>query len=343
MFEPVLKEILSSEAEYRAHPAYNYSKIKDWISKSPFGWRKRYVENDRSEDTLNEGIQDGSLIDVRLLGTEEEFEQKYFVGEVKMPKPQGVRFAQILMELTEQNLSPEGELQSDFTELFTKAYELAEIKTPGLPKWMNDFAGSDTEEYYQTLREAYGKTVVSFSKLEATDYTVKVLKTDATTGPIFNGEGFNQYPVVYEYEGETFKCLIDRLCVNHERKEIGGVDLKKTYAVADFPYQYLKLGYHLQDALYSKAVEAIRDANYRGYTILPFRYCVIDFPTFSRPLLWEFQYELENPWVGFTNKGRNYKGIWEILSEIKWAMKNDEWRIKKEHFELGGRVVHKFS
>lgn len=341
-----LIEVLNSEAEYRAHPAWNYSKIKAWLSKNPLGWRKKYILGDNSEDEDNTGIRDGHLIDCKLLGTEEDFESQYFVGEIdKLPTPKEKLFADTLMSKTIDYIDSEGIFQGDFIECCREVYsEIGGVGNSKFETFISKFEGSEIEKYYLQLRKSIGKKVISYNEVESADHTVKVLRTDENTKDLFNGEGLNQLAIVFEYEGVQFKALIDRMKINHQERKIMSFDLKTSYSVDDFGYQYLKLCYFIQQAIYEMATLAYCQEKYPNYEIEGFCFCVIDAKAYYRPLIWNFEFNIgENPWFGFTHRGKNYKGIWEILEEINFHINSNEWRIKKSHLDRQGKITFKIG
>lgn len=336
----------SSEAEYRADKtAYNYSLLKDFETRTPLSWRKRHILGDRSEDPDNEGMRFGSLIDVKLLGTEEEFEQKYHLSTIqKIPGDKAKAFAEALMRHTTYN-SEEGVLIRDFYEVFKDAYEEVDgVGNSKVENYFQKFEGTDAELYYAELRSSYGKTVVSIDDLDKAERCVQLLKNDPATRDFFNGEGLNQFPIKFEYFGTCYKALYDRIKIDHVNKTIDGRDLKTSWKSQEFENEYIKMKYYLQNGIYAMGLLALRDALYPEYTVLPFKFCVIDASGFVRPLVYEFDFSQEtgNPWVGLNMGYKKLKGIEQIVQDIEWHIKMDEWKIKKHHYDLGGHVKHTF-
>lgn len=335
MFDLKLLEVLSSEKEYRAHPAMNYSKLKYFVTKPLLAYKKKYVDNLPDEEE-NSGMKNGTLLDIRLLGNEEDFNSRFFVADIPdPPKPQYLRFCEHLISLDED----EG-----FGDRCLKAYELAGISTPLFPKFMDNFKDNGTEDYYNFMLEAKGKTVITFSDLEGIDFAANTLRTDENTKDIFTGDGINQLPIVYEYEGVAFKILVDRIKVDHDKKIIRPFDLKSCYSPEDFEYHYLKMRYDIQNAIYSNGVKAWAKVHYPDYTVEPFSFLVTDIPAYHRPLVYTFEFTgANNPWFGFTHRGRNYKGIWKALEELNWHQSTGEWKISKESLNKKGKLTIKIG
>jgi hypothetical protein len=57
------------------------------------------------------------------------------------------------------------------------------------------------------------------------------------------------------------------------------------------------------------------------------------------PLIYTLDFEnMTEAIEGFTHKGRNYPGVNNIVSDLKWAKEMDIWNISKTRYELGGVV-----
>lgn len=340
---PVLIEVLKTESEYRKHPAMNYSKLKWWVSHTPLSWRKKFILGEKSEeDPDNKGLTDGKLVDIVTLGSEEDFNRDYFIAEVdKLPSPQVVTFCNILWELTKECVDEEGVMQCEFRDLFEEAYNKAEIKSTKLPKWTENFETNGGKEYYELLRNCNDRVILSSSEVMKAEGAKESLFNDPNLGYLFRGDGVNQLPIVFEYKGKQYKALIDRLSADKENKILRPFDLKTTYEPNEFEYQYFKMKYYIQNGIYDMAVQAYRDKFYPDWDIwgtMPF--VVIDAQGFNRPL--EFQFNFTNggnPWVGFTRREREYKGILEIMDEIEWHTENNEWRIKKKHLDNNSKIT----
>lgn len=334
----------ASEKEYRADKtAWNYSKIKDGL-KHPLSYRKRHILGDNSEDIDNEGLRDGHLIDVRLLGTETDFEEKYHISNLSsLPTEKRKKFADILMELTSQQ-TVDDVFQGDFIETCRKTWDIiGGIGNSKFETFIEKFPGSDIELYYSELRQSVNKTVISLEKLEKADTACRSLKTEEGTREFFQGEGINQLPIQYELNGKRFRCMFDRVKIDHKNKTLEFSDVKNCFEPHEFLRQYLKLGYYIQQGVYSEGGVSYRDALFPDYEILPFSFYVVDIENYHRPLKWTMEFGLENPWNGFTHNYKYYKGIWTIIEDIGWHIENDEWRIKKNHFDSKGQVIYKIG
>lgn len=337
-------KIYKSEKEYRADKeAYNYSLLADFEKMSLLGFRKKHILNEKEDSTSDMNI--GTLGHMKLAEDEVAFENAIHLSTlVSKPKPQEVKFVDELFKLTLENLGTGDQFVGDFQVICKEAYDLAEIKSPKYENFISGFEGSVAEEYYRELRNAHGKLLVTQSDLELCDRCIDKAKKSPTVGDIINWKDRkNEVPILFEYEGIRFKALIDRLNFDHPNTKIMPRDWKFSYAIdhKEFEYNYFDLKYYIQQEIYTLAVTAFRDRFYPSYEIAPFGYVVINNKAFSDSVLHEFEFSnWENPWTGFTHKGRRYKSIPQIIEDMEWHKQNDIWSISKSTSLSGNYCKH---
>lgn len=347
MFQPVLIKVYDDEKSYRADSeALNYSRLKWFDKKTPLSYRKKFILGDNSEEDENDGMKNGSLVDLKLL-TNEDFETRYHISSAtKMPGEKGKALVDKLMELTSKYTDESGTLTVEFVDMFKEAYEVCPVGNSKVDTYLAKFEGSTEEAYYIALREGFGKIVISLNEVEQADRCVNLLRTDENTRDLFNCEGINQLGIKYEYEGTLYRTLFDRVITNHRDKTIGFYDVKTSYKSSNFSWPFLDQRYYIQQGLYELAGIAYRDAIYPDYEIInPFSFITIEGSGFERPLVWRFDFKnpMEGPWNGFTVGKKYYRGINEIVSAINWHTKTDQWMITKEHYDLKGQINYTFE
>lgn len=336
--EAKLIKLYEDEKTYRADSPWNYSKLADWTKKNSWSWRKRHVLGDDSDFEYTDGMRLGSASDCLIQGDEQEFKEKFFISSAdKVPTPNNLKFCNCLLELYLER----GE-EEDMSTLCEVAYERAEIKTPGFPKFMEKFEGSDTENYFQDLVNSSGKIVLSLGEYEDVDRTVEVLKSHVNTQEIYQEvkgvEYLNQLALHYSYLGVDFKAMFDRLVIDHNNKKILPYDLKMGWDPFNFEWTFLDLRYYIQQGVYHKAAEAYRNQFYPDYDLESFKFCVIDNKALYDPIVWELDFGEGDEWNGFERGGRKYKGIWQIIEEINWVVKNDKFGTTQEIFNNQGKI-----
>lgn len=340
MNEPRFIKVYDSEAEYRADKeSWNYSRIKDGL-KHPLSYRKKHILGDNSDDPDNEGLNDGKLLDIRLLGTEEDFENQYFLSSLQtLPTEKRKLFADTLMQITLEQ-TKDNVFEGNFIDCCQRAWDsIGGVGNSKFSTFMEKFAGSDIDQYYEQCRKSTGRTVISYNQLEKIDFACNSLKTEESTGEFFQGDGINQLPIQYEYNGKLYRCMFDRMKIDKENKTLEFADVKNCFEPHEFVRQYLKMSYYIQQGVYSKGAIAYRDALFPEFEILSFSFYVADINGYHKPLKWTINFSFEDPWSGFTINNRYYKGIWQIIEDIEWHIENDEWRIKREHHEKNGQLT----
>jgi len=48
--------------------------------------------------------------------------------------------------------------------------------------------------------------------------------------------------------------------------------------------------------------------------------------------------DMEDAYIGFEYKGRNYPGVLKLIKDLKWAQENQVWNISRENFINKGQV-----
>jgi hypothetical protein len=48
--------------------------------------------------------------------------------------------------------------------------------------------------------------------------------------------------------------------------------------------------------------------------------------------------DMEDAYMGFEYKGRNYPGVKQLIEDLKWAQENNVWNISRENFLSNGLV-----
>lgn len=335
--------LYDSEKSYRADKsAWNYTTIKNWTKKTARGWKKLHIDGNDEDEKITDEMKAGSLLDCRLLENDQIFDSKYHItGIEKKLTPNNKKFVDNLYKLTLQETDENGVFIGDFSEIFQKAYDLAEIKSPKFPKFLEEFTGSETEQMYQEMRSQTGKTCVTIQEIESADQAAKTLKTHPNTSWLFKLELKTQVPIKFEYNDVLFRAMIDILGIDHENKEIHDIDLKTNWQALNFENTYSDLCYYYQDGIYSKAVEAFRDEFYPEYTIKPFSFMVIGMLGLYDPVIHRFEFGFgADPWTGFKWRGWYRKGIWQIIEEIEWCKETGNWGTNKEFHNNNGVKIH---
>ena len=134
---------------------------------------------------------------------------------------------------------------------------------------------------------------------------------------------------------------MDKMIIDHNEKTIQVYDLKCTWSVENFYEEYyLYRRAYIQAFLYQKAAESMTiTGELQGYTALPPRFIVCDSTNYFNPLIYTLTNEdLKDAYEGFEHKGRNYPGVKDIISNLKWAIENSVWNISRTGYISNGLV-----
>lgn len=319
-------------AEYRKIDAMSYSRMKDFIKKGRRYYYKKYVLKEDVKDEISTAIRIGDAVDCMLF-TPDDFDNKFTVGETdNMPTGKGAAFVKHLFELQKAG--------GTFIDNAREAYRFAELTKPSFETYLENFEGSPLEKMYNSMVEAETKTVIPLNELELSERIVDILKNHKLVGQIFKREGYNQLPVVFDYCGEKFKALFDRVTIDHKKKLIKPYDLKTTFEDEAFHYNFLKNKYYIQQGIYEQAIKVWRDENFPDYEIDPFRFIVVNSSSINQPLVYEITPSRGDFQLGFeTEKGGKFKGVEEILREINWHVQNNIWDISKENHNKSNYIL----
>jgi len=185
------------------------------------------------------------------------------------------------------------------------------------------------------------KILVTTSEVDLAQDLVDTLLIHNNSKYIFNSnnELINQIKFEFEYKDFLLRGILDILSINHKNKTIQMIDLKTgTNPISEFINSFLKWRYYIQEAIYTKASDVItKQFGLEGYKLLPFQFLFI-----SRYEKTPFIYEIGDKWheaalKGFkTSLGWEYKGLEELLENIKWHVDNKIFDTTKEIYNSKG-------
>lgn len=311
------------EPTYRADPALSYSTLSSYERNGRFN----------ALDMLGEKISSpsltfGSMVDMLITGSEEEFSQNFIVVD-----DPGISDA--LKEITAKLFSMYGNTRLRFD-------DIPDETLAAVGKDCNYWAGDkytnyrvklikeNCKPYFNTLCIAQGKTVVTSEDVEDARRCVNALKTSPFTEFYFaDNDPFNDtiqrfYQLKFKgnHAGVPYRCMADCICVDNEKKTIQPIDLKtSSHNEWEFPKSFQQWRYDIQARLYWRLIVANvkNDPFFKDYKVLPYKFIVVNRKN-CKPMVWDFpmteasgQLELITP--------SGYHIIWrdpyDIGSELK--------------------------
>lgn len=355
---------LLTEAQYRALDIDSYSSIKVFIEDRKKYYRK-FILKDLIRDSDTQSTIFGSLVDC-LLFTPDEYDNRFTLAFTDAPKGQYGKLVDELMNITKRSLSEEGEVTRELEDMLEEAYKnvkydrngsIVDFKRDSFQKVKEKFIDSDLEIYYRQLRESHGKEVIEPLVVENALRVIAELRSNNVTAEIINmvsGENlevYNQFPIIGDLlpalgedvteEEAKAKCLVDKLIVDHEAKEIHIYDLKTAWDnEGEFLNNYFKYKYYIQAALYFYLVVEWAKKNSFGHYRVRFpAFIVADSTNYKNPLIYVTDAAvIAQGMRGFVIKGKYYPGVVRAIKDMIWHKRTGIWNISKENYENNGIV-----
>jgi hypothetical protein len=158
-------------------------------------------------------------------------------------------------------------------------------------------------------------------------------------------ELIHQYPIYFDYNGFECKGLLDGIRIDHKEKKIYPFDLKTTSGgVYNFHESFLKWGYYRQCAFYEQAMltdELISNLVADGYTIEDFVFVVVDSKLSSSQAAVIYKTSKRDRECGLTGcyvGNKYYKGINELMEELRFHIETDYWDLPKDVYLSNGVI-----
>lgn len=343
-----------SEQEYRAlKDRISYSSIKQFDDNFK-NFYKEHILRENVERETNQSMILGSIVDCMLLSPD-EFDDRYTIATIEKPTGQVGDLAELLFKITLKYTDSEGSVTSEFGEIFIEAFEKMQkdgkFKNKSIENGLQAFRKIEDsvsgELYYDECRKNYGKQTVDLNTISMAEKIVDSLRNGEYTRDIINmkdSEGIevhSQFPVLFEILGIPVKSLFDKVIINHNEKKIYPYDLKISWQILNFAYNYWKMKYYLQLGTYSLALKSyIKNdrPELADYEIVPMQFIVGDSALQSLPVIYKTNEKnvLEGIY-GFTlTSGKKYRGVVDLVSEVARHIETGIWNQSMETYDNKG-------
>lgn len=344
------------ETEYRKISGLNQSQLKIFDD-DPMIFFSTFILGQPKKEKESNALIVGSIVDYFLLdcgGDEQLFEQrmgeKFALFDGVKSSAQAFELADVVFELIMNSRDEDGVVQRGFGDAFVEAFGIVQgrdkYKGKTWEKGLEDF-NKVAKEYFDKKIQNIGKTVVDLWQVEKAKNIVSQARGDEFHGALVNMETGGDVEVIdklaieFEYGGWNCKMEQDRTIIDHKEKSIRRLDYKTAYDAEQFEYSYLKRKYYLQNSFYHMGTIMWAEANNMSeYDVKPMEFLVFDTSVNNRrPLKYNTNMEMVNEGLnGFTLRGKEYKGVDELLSAISWAQENGIWNMSKENYLNRGEI-----
>jgi hypothetical protein len=198
------------------------------------------------------------------------------------------------------------------------------------------------------LVKAKDKILVTTPDYLLAEDLTHILKTHDFSKHIFNRPEhikiFYQQKFEITYNGVKLRGIIDIVLVDEKEKTVTLIDLKTGKdSGLEFTNSFIKYRYYLQECIYMKSFKNICKQigiNSKRYKLQPFKFLYI-----SKSEKIPIEIEIPERWHkaaihGFnTSYGYYYKGLNQILEDIKWHLNNKVFDMPREMYETNGNIT----
>ena len=183
---------------------------------------------------------------------------------------------------------------------------------------------------YNILSENRDKIIVDKEDYMDAIACKDILKTSNVTSYYFEDnpfdteiERFYQLKFKGEYENIPIKGMLDLVIVDHVSKCIIPCDLKTTGKPEyEFYKSFMTYNYYIQAKMYTYLLQQtiLKDDFYKDYTIMPFRFIVINRKSLT-PTIWIYSKTLNSPEETYINV--EIKDWMKLAKELHYYLNND--------------------
>lgn len=332
--------------EYRDIKKLNQSILKKILT-SPKEYLKAKEKQENGEQSIAPHFVFGSVVDIMLVGSRDEFEEKF----VKIPDES--KCSEAVKAIVDGVFAEMSALGG--TVNVDRAVILKHCNNVGYyNNWKDDTRIDkilvDGKDYFELLKTTQGKTTITESEYAKAVGCVMALKSDEFTMPYVNKkhdknvEFWDKFIIEFSYKGFELKSELDRVYINHTKKIITPIDFKTTgKPITGFEYEFFNYRYDFQAAVYHWGLtqhSKIKELIEQGYTITDFLYIVVETNLANDPMIFNVGANVIG--VGFyggtLSSGKILEGFKNALERLQYCLDNNAWKFPMEYYKNGGKL-----
>lgn len=338
--------------EYREINALNQSLLKKILySPQSFLQAKRIQEEGRK--TTEEHFIFGSIVDIMLTGTKEEFDSKYKVikDEIKCSESVKNVVDGIIEEFNSLGITDLSGVTLDaINDKILQQCKYQNYQS----NWKDDTRVSKIIElgsgYFEEMKLTVGKTVVSETEYAKAVACKMALMQDKYTREYVvknakpNREFLDKFIIEFNWRDYDIKGELDRVIIDHDAKRIIPIDFKTTgKSVMGFNSDFWHHRYDFQAAVYKFGLglnDMIADYLNKDYYISEFLYIVVEKELTLSPMIFKVNQRVID--VGFSggtlSNGKSLDGFEQAMLRYEFADKNNAWEYPMEYYDNDGEM-----
>jgi hypothetical protein len=337
-------------AEYKEINKLNQSLLKKILisPKNFLDAQRKYQEDD---DGSAEHFTFGTMVDIMLTGTKQEFDEKFYriPDSIKCTDTVKAIVIGVYKEIKE-DIVPVTEI-SNYKDVILKHCKYQDYQ----PKWKDDTRVDKIIEqggkYFDILTESEGKITVTETEYSNAVSCVMALKSDKFIRPFVDKkydtevEFLDKFIVEFNMDGIEIKGELDRVVVNHKTKIITPIDFKTTgKSINSFQSDFWYYRYDFQAATYRVGLAQhsfIQDLLAKNYLINYFHYIAVEKDLKNLPMIFVVGSEIDK--IGFSGgelpNGKLLEGLTQSITRYKYAEENNAWDYPMEYYLNGGYLM----
>ena len=305
-----------TEEEYRADSALSYSTLSRYERE---GFDKL---NSLFDQITTPALIQGSMVDALITGGEEEFNERFYIGEFPSISDTQKQIADTLFEKYHNEYAgfsaiPDSKIVEVSDSIGWNNRYSVKSKVDNLTK--------SCSQYYNLKYLSGDKTVVDANTYNKVLAMVNALKDSSSTRnyfmpdePFGNVKRYYQLKFKAVFNGVEYRCMMDEVIVDYDHKKILPVDLKTSGSSEhNFEHSFLKWSYMIQGRLYWRILRdnLDRDPYFKDFELLDYRFIVVNRDSLT-PLVWEFP--LTKAYGTLVDEeGNEYRDPFEIGKELR--------------------------
>ena len=308
-----------TEPEYRQDPSYSYSTLARYEREGFYKLKDLYTHISTAS------LKFGSIVDT-LITDAENFNNKYIIADEGKLSESLANITKQLFALYSADYNTIGEIpDADILDVVNEnSYS---------PHWRDvtriKKVREDCSSYYLLLYAADGKEIISNDDYIRATAAVDALKSSPATkhyleqDNIFDNRIRRYYQLKFKsvFDGIPYRCMLDLLYVDYQKKLIIPMDLKTTSKEeGEFYKSFKEWLYTIQARLYYRILKdnISRDPYFKDFTIANFHFIVVN-SNHPLGLLWEYPDTKEEG--ALTYKDFVSRDPFDIAAELEYYLK----------------------
>lgn len=336
--------------EYKEINKLNQSLLKK-ILVSPKSFLEAQRKYQEDSDSSEEHFTFGTMVDIMLTGTKEEFEKKFYriPDNIKCTDTVKAIVTGVYQEIKEDVTPVTG--ISNYKDVILKHCKYQDYQ----PKWKDDTRVDKIieqgEKYFAILAESEGKTTITETEYSNAVSCVMALKSDKFIRPFVDKkydkeiEFLDKFIVEFKMHGIDIKGELDRVVINHQTKIITPVDFKTTgKSISSFQSDFWYYRYDFQAATYKLGLTEnpfIQELIAKDYQLNLFHYIVVEKDLRNLPMIFVVSDEVNK--IGFAggelSNNRVLEGLTQAVIRYKYAQENNAWDYPMEYYLNNGFII----